>query len=122
MPQSADWARGVSVAAFVAQLAVLWFLIAGERDIGAFAFVGCLCSGLLLPVLLARKSKPRLNIALLVGLVSALLLAKWIVSGVLSATNSTAVLGLILLPVFQWASFLLVTAIGYAAEADRENT
>ncbi len=117
MTQSADWVRGVSVAAFVAQLAALWFLVGGERDIVAFAFVGCLCSGLPLPILVARKSKPRLNIALLVGLVLALLLAALIVGSVFSATNSTAVLGLMLLPVVQWGTFLLVTAIGFAAEA-----
>lgn len=105
--------RLLAVAIFVAQSFLVWsqFDPEGAALEGAILIV-IVSSALFLPLLLARNDRGRLNLALLVGLIVAALLAFAVSSDDRGATNSTAALWILAIPYSQWFVLVLASAIG----------
>lgn len=108
--------RVASVLAFVAQSAFLWFTPTGERDLGILLLFAVLGSGFLIPLTMARAAKPALNLALLIGFIPAAVGTIWVVTETFGATNSTAALGILVLPFVQGVCFTVALIIGFAEE------
>ena len=101
--------RVLAILAFTGQVAFLFFN--GSRDLESAPFLAILSLPLLIP-LFARSSKPRSSVAFLVAFVPAALGTIWVLTDSFSATNSTAALGLLLLPFVQCLFFIPALVLG----------
>lgn len=115
----ANAVRFLSVLAFATQFAWLWLYAGILHDQAAAILCVMLSSGLLIPLFAASSRRPYVNLALLVAFAPVCLLTWVIVRDTMAATNSTAALGFLVLPILQSLCFVIAALIGWVTDRAR---